>query len=155
MTQPAARSFKRVDSRTAHPIVPISQDTLNATSRPCSPILLLSISLVRPNLIGQSKRRVRLAPYVLDGDAPGQLGQRQPAKLAIDLEHAEVGDYLAGDPHPGERERTFLEDLAPAVLVGVVCHHDDLRGGWQIKESTRGFQRVGEVRVDSGIYRGD
>jgi hypothetical protein len=96
-------------------------------SRPCCPILLFSISLVRPNLVGQSKRRVRLAPYVLDGDAPGQLGQRQPAKLAIDLEHAEVGDDLAGDPHSGERERTLLEDLAPAVLVGVVCHHDDLR----------------------------
>lgn len=97
--------------------------------KPPLPLQLCSFrtSLVRPNLVGQSKRRVRLAPYVLDGDAPGQLGQRQPATLAIDLEHAEVGDDLAGDPHSGERERTFLENLAPAVLVGVVCYHDDLR----------------------------
>lgn len=81
---------------------------------------------VRTNLAGHGKRRIRLAPYVFHLDPLGQFCQRQAASLSIDLEDAEIGDYLANASDARQRERTILEDLASAVLIGVIRHHDDL-----------------------------
>src|SRR4249920_2998529 len=60
--------------------------------------------------------------HIVLADAVGELDQLEPA--VHDVEDAEVGDDPVDDRLAGQRKRTFLQQLALAVLRGVVHDHD-------------------------------
>jgi hypothetical protein len=63
---------------------------------------------------------------LVNSDAGRQLGQRQLALGAVDLEDAEVSDDGADTACAGEGQSAVLHDLAHAVLVDVVGGNDNL-----------------------------
>ncbi len=89
-------------------------------------VLYVTCGLEGAKVIGHAERRIRLLLDLVNRRVAGDLHQSQAAVHTVDVEDGNVGDDSAYATSTRQGQLTLLQDLALAVLVGMVCNNDDL-----------------------------
>ena len=97
--------------------------------------------------------RVGLGLEVVERDVGCELDQRQAAAVAVEREHAEIGDHHIDDAGAGQRQRASLLQLR--IALGGMLHDDDdfldaadeIHGAAHAFDHLAGDHPIGEVAV--------